>query len=399
MTELRNEPLGYKIYGQEHIAENATAQMDIAMRLPVSLAGALMPDAHLGYGVPIGGVIATPANIIIPGAVGVDIGCRMQLSVYPVPADMLDKNRAELKAMLKNNTVFGTGATNNRVTGTDKAHALFSRPEWKSNKVLSDLYNRAESQYGTSGSGNHFVEFGTIRAVGKSAIGNNNPDNLGLDLDDDLAYLAVLSHSGSRGFGAMVANHYTKLAERMGGLPEEAKKLSWLDLETEENHNYWIAMNLAGDYASGNHHEIHAKFAESLGMQPIVSIENHHNFAWLEKLEDGTSVMVHRKGATPAGKGVLGIIPGSMSTPGFVVSGKGNAASINSASHGAGRNMGRNEAKRRLNPEDAKADLKSNNITLIGGSIDEASAAYKDIHTVMAAQTELLNVLAEFRPS
>lgn len=181
-------------------------------------------------------------------------------------------------------------------------------------------------------------------------------------------------------------------------LPGEAKHLAWLDLDKDEGQEYWIAMNLAGEYASANHHEIHNKIARALGLRPIMMIENHHNFAWKEQLADGTEVMVHRKGATPAGEGVLGIIPGSMSTPGFLVRGKGHAPSINSASHGAGRAMSRSAAFKTLDRAVVAADLVDKRITLLGSDLDEASMAYKNIHAVMAAQHDLVDVLAKFEP-
>ncbi len=207
-----------------------------------------------------------------------------------------------------------------------------------------------------------------------------------------------LSHSGSRGFGGNIANHYSKLAMSKTKLPPEAKQLAWLDLDTDDGQEYWIAMNLAGDYASANHHEIHKKIALALGREPALMIENHHNFAWKEQLADGTTVMVHRKGATPAGEGVLGIIPGSMSTPGFVVRGKGDATSINSASHGAGRLMSRTAALKTIQRDLVDAELLHKKVTLVGSDLDEAPMVYKNIHAVMAAQHDLVDVLASFQP-
>ena len=154
-------------------------------------------------------------------------------------------------------------------------------------------------------------------------------------------YLALLSHSGSRGTGAQVAQHYSRLARELHPeLPQELSHLAWLDLSTEAGQEYWAAMELMGRYAAANHALIHAHIARALGVEVRLDIENHHNFAWRERhrLPDGSEaeVIVHRKGATPAGVGVLGIIPGSMGTPGYVVRGKGVAASLNSAAHGAG---------------------------------------------------------------
>ena len=160
---------------------------------------------------------------------------------------------------------------------------------------------------------------------------------------------------------------------------------------------YWIAMNLAGDYASACHHVIHAKIAKQLGRKPVKMVENHHNFAWKEKWE-GKDVIVHRKGATPAGKNVLGIIPGSMTAAGFIVKGKGETASVNSASHGAGRQMSRTKALQSVTDNALKAELKKHGVKLLGGGLDEAPFAYKDIEMVMQSQKALVDIVGKFIP-
>jgi tRNA-splicing ligase RtcB len=357
--------------------------MRTAIQLPIAVAGALMPDAHQGYGLPIGGVLATTANTIIPFAVGVDIACRMCLSIYDLPSEVIDSKTDKLKNILIDHTYFGIGCT----TKSYFDSSLFDSATWNETKLIRTLKDKAYSQLGTSGTGNHFVEWGEL-TIADGALKDIPAGR----------YLSLLSHSGSRGFGGSVADYYSKIAMTKTKLSSEAKHLAWLDLEKEEGQEYWIAMNLAGEYASANHHEIHNKISRALGLQPLIIIENHHNFAWKEQLTDGTDVMVHRKGATPAGEGVLGIIPGSMSTPGFLVRGKGNETSINSASHGAGRLMSRKAAFRTLDKKLIAANLIEKRITLIGSDMDEAPMAYKDIHAVMAAQHELVEVLAKFEP-
>jgi len=381
--KLKEEIADFPVWGLEHIEVGALAQMRTAIQLPIAVAGALMPDAHQGYGLPIGGVLATTANTIIPFAVGVDIACRMCLSIFDLPAEAVDTETDKLKNILVDNTYFGMGCT----TKSHFDSSLFDSKTWGETKVIRSLKDKAYAQLGTSGTGNHFVEWGEL-TIGDDAL-NNIPAG---------RYLALLSHSGSRGFGGTVANHYSKIAMTKTKLPAEAKHLAWLDLDKDEGQEYWIAMNLAGEYASANHHEIHNKIARALGVKTIAVVENHHNFAWKEQLADGTEVMVHRKGATPAGEGVLGIIPGSMSTPGFLVRGKGDVASINSASHGAGRLMSRSAAFKTLDPAAIAANLIDKRITLMGSDMDEAPMAYKDIHTVMAAQQDLVEVLAKFEP-
>jgi len=380
--ELVSAPKTYQAYGLQHIEAGTLLQMDTAMRLPVTVKGALMPDAHQGYGLPIGGVLATK-NAVIPYAVGMDIGCRMCLTVYDFPPAFLKKETRRLKEILQINTKFGKNEFANPMDD-----AVLERQEFKDIKFLRPLKGKARKQIGSSGSGNHFVEFGVVEIT---------------DIDNEFnlptgQYVGILSHSGSRGFGAYIAKHYTQIAMNQCFLPKAAKHLAWLDLDSEAGMEYWLAMNLAGDYAAACHAHIHHRLSKALGEQPIATIENHHNFAWKERLSDGQEVVVHRKGATPAGKGVLGIIPGSMTAPAFIVRGKGETAAINSASHGAGRKMSRTKAKNSTTYNELKKHLKQQQVELIGGGLDEAPFAYKDIHQVMASQQNLVDVLGQFYP-
>lgn len=211
-------------------------------------------------------------------------------------------------------------------------------------------------------------------------------------------YLALLSHSGSRGVGFKIANRYSKIAkQKHPKLDRSVAELAWLPLDSEEGEEYWLSMELAGRFASANHDVIHHKIANALGEEVLSKVENHHNHAWKEEL-DGEEVIVHRKGATPAGRGVLGIIPGSMGDSGFVVRGKGNAKSLDSASHGAGRRMSRTQAFKTLDKSAWEKNLREKKITLIGGSLDEAPDAYKRIEEVMALQTDLVEVVGRFDP-
>ncbi len=375
----------YAVFGAEHIEPGAIHQMEIAMKLPVTVAGALMPDAHHGYGLPIGGVLATE-NAVIPYAVGVDIGCRMALSVFDLPPKYLVQRTQELRKMLLENTRFGSGRGFER--GQRMDHAVLDSEQFRTIPFLKNKLDKAADQVGTSGSGNHFVEFGIVEIT-------EAENALGVPVGQ---YLGVLSHSGSRGLGAGIAERYTKLAKDVCQLPGEAQHLAWLGLDTEAGQEYWAAMTLAGDYASACHHQIHRRLAKALGEKPLAKVENHHNFAWKERLADGREVITHRKGATPAGAGVLGITPGSMTAPGFIVRGRGVAASLASAAHGAGRLMSRTRAKAELGESQVRKYLADHGIELIGGGLDEAPMAYENIHTVMASQRELVDVLGSFTP-
>lgn len=381
---LKETGEAYSIFGAEHIDQGALNQMNIAMRLPVTVAGALMPDAHQGYGLPIGGVLATK-NAIIPYGVGVDIGCRMALSVFDIPEEHFFQNEARYKRELIAWTKFGAG---NSWHGREKAdHDILDNDGFNATKQLKYLQDKAAAQLGTSGGGNHFVEWGIIEFTERD-------EKLNIDAG---RYLALLTHSGSRGFGATIAGHYTRLAKELCQLPKEAANLAYLDMNSTEGQEYWLAMNLAGDYASACHEVIHQRLTKAIGGQVLAKVENHHNFAWKE-VWNGEEVIVHRKGATPASKDVMGIIPGSMTAPGYLVRGKGEEGAINSASHGAGRQMSRSQAIKSISKNEMKQVLKDHGVTLIGAGRDEAPMAYKDIKAVMAAQQELVDIVAEFTP-
>jgi tRNA-splicing ligase RtcB len=374
----------YRIWGRG-LDEDAIGQLKNACRLPVSVAAALMPDAHVGYGLPIGGVLATH-DAVIPYAVGVDIACRMKMTVLDLPPGALTDDPARLTAALERETRFGVGGA----FRSPRQHDVMDR-DWKVSPVTAKLKDKAWSQLGTSGSGNHFVEFGELTVMDASA---------GLPAG---SYLALLSHSGSRGTGAAIAQHYSRLARDIHReLPQELSQLAWLDLSTHAGQEYWAAMELMGHYAAANHAVIHRHLARALGVEVRLDLENHHNFAWRERhrLPDGADaeLVVHRKGATPAGDGVLGIIPGSMGTPGYVVRGKGVASSLYSAAHGAGRRMSRTQARKQFSWAEAQRFLRERRVTLISAGLDEVPMAYKDIDEVMAAQSDLVEPLARFEP-
>lgn len=380
---MRAEPARYRQWGAG-LEHDAVMQMEKACLLPVAVAGALMPDAHVGYGLPIGGVLATEKTVI-PYAVGVDIACRMKLTVLDLPVRDLDWQQDRLTRAIEAETRFGVGASFQH----RRQHEVMDA-DWNVSPVTRHNKDRAWSQLGTSGSGNHFVEFGLFTARDR---------DYGLEPG---VYVALLSHSGSRGTGAAVCDYYSKVAfATHKELPKELLRLAWLDLDSQAGQEYWQAMELMGRYAAANHSLIHRHIAANLGAQVLLDVENHHNFAWRERHAiDGVEreVIVHRKGATPAGAGVLGIIPGSMAAPGFLVRGKGNAESLHSASHGAGRAMSRSKANQSLNWKDVKGLLRARKVKLISAGLDEAPMAYKDIEQVMAAQADLVEILGRFEP-
>lgn len=381
--KAREAPAAWRQWG-EGLEPEAVHQMARACQLPVAVAGALMPDAHVGYGLPIGGVLATE-NAVIPYAVGVDIACRMKLTVLDLPVRELDRRRESLVKAIETETRFGVGATFRQRRDHEVLEA-----DWSVSPVTKRLKDRAWAQLGTSGSGNHFVEFGVF--TNENAI-------------QDLPageYVALLSHSGSRGTGATVCDHYSKVAmAQHPNLAKEHTHLAWLSLDSDEGQEYWAAMELMGRYAAANHALIHRHIARHLRLNVLLDVENHHNFAWKERqVIDGVEreVVVHRKGATPAGAGMLGIIPGSMASPGFLVRGRGNEASLKSASHGAGRVMSRTKALETFEWGTVNRVLKERGVRLISAGLDEVPGVYKDIHQVMAAQADLVEILGRFDP-
>ncbi len=333
-TGLVLEPIEYQVWGDD-LDEHSHQQIRNACQLPISRAAALMPDAHSGYGLPIGGVLACE-NAIVPYGVGVDIACRMKLSVTDLPIGLLEKNDSascrELDLALKKGTMFGTGRKWDRPFDHDVLDE-----DWTVTAVTREVRDRAVGQLGTSGSGNHFVEWGLIKFP---------EGELGLEAG---TYVALLSHSGSRGPGARVCQRYTDIARRLAPSrirdDKQLRHLAWLEMDSEPGQEYWAAMNLMGRYAAANHEIIHENVTRIAGARRIGGVENHHNFAWLET-HGGQELYVHRKGATPASEGELGVIPGTMADSCFIVRGKGNSASLRSAAHGAGRRMSRTAAKR-----------------------------------------------------
>jgi tRNA-splicing ligase RtcB (3'-phosphate/5'-hydroxy nucleic acid ligase) len=385
---IRDVPMDAPIWGRELIDEAAITQLQNAMRLPVTVGGALMPDAHVGYGIPIGGVVALE-DAVAPYMVGVDIACRMMMSIYPTEnASWFDNGsyREQIRRAMRDETRFGIGAQFDKYDR--RQHAVLDAPEWEATRLLKHLKDKAAAQLGTSGTGNHFVDAGLLE------IGAEGSGELGIPPG---TYLAFMSHSGSRGVGANIADHYSKLAQKVTQLPDNLRHLAWLPLASQEGEEYWISMNLAGEFASANHHTIHRAIGKRLGLKPLRQVENHHNFAWKEEW-NGRTVYVHRKGATPAHDGVLGIVPGSQGHDSFIVRGRGSSASINSASHGAGRLMSRTQAKKSIPKVVRDQWLRERQVELLGGGMDESPQAYKNIEEVLAVQSDLIEPIARFKP-
>ncbi len=324
----------------------------------------------------------------------------MKLTVYDRKANTLAGQRDRPANLIESETRFGMGCE-----FEDRREHEVMDEDWTVSPVTQRLHDKAWKQLGTSGSGNHFVEFGAFTV---------EQNDLGLEPGE---YLALLTHSGSRGTGAQVCDYYSKRAmARHEHLPKELKHLAWLSLDDADGQEYWAAMNLMGRYAAANHALIHHHIGRKLGAHRVLDIENHHNFAWKEcHVVNGEEreVIVHRKGATPAGAGVLGIISGSTASPGYVGRGKGSPESLNSASHGgsparrpplfpssssAGCVMSRTKATQSFTWSATRKLLAERGVELLSAGLDEVPGVYKDIHAVMAAQTDLVEVLGQVDP-
>jgi tRNA-splicing ligase RtcB len=247
------------------------------------------------------------------------------------------------------------------------------------------------AQLGTSGASNHFAEWIAFTAL---------EDIPQLDLQAGDVRLAFVTHSGSRGVGATIAQEYTRVAKDLHpNLPKQLRELAWLDLDSEAGQEYWLAMQVAGDFASACHQTIHETVLEAAGLEASAYVENHHNFAWEEE-HGGRKVVVHRKGATPAAKGRLGVIPGTMADKGYLVLGLGNPESLNSSSHGAGRPRSRTASKAQITRNERDKYLRRQGVELLNpdAGVDEAPQAYKDPEQVINQQLELARPIGTFMP-
>lgn len=387
----------------DDIEDGAMEQIKHLALLPFAFKWiAIMPDSHQGYGMPIGGVLATD-NVIIPNAVGVDIGCGMcavKTSLTKIDIETLKKIMGEIRKAVP------VGFNHHNIKPSD---AMWSEheelmPEFTRTNLPTDEighvtgivnqeFQNALTQIGTLGGGNHFIE------IQKGSDG----------------HIWVMIHSGSRNFGLKIADHYNKLAKTLNvkwnsSIPADWD-LAFLPVDSEEGQAYIKEMNYAVEFAFANRKLMMDRICEiiksvclndfgenQLSFEPMINIA--HNYARLEN-HYGKNVWVHRKGATLATKDTIGIIPGSQGTKSYIVKGKGNEESFQSCSHGAGRKMGRKQAQRELNLEEEIKRLDDQGIVhgiRNASDLDEASGAYKDIDVVMKNQEDLVEILVELTP-
>lgn len=370
MNVITTEPVPIKVWA-ENIEDGALTQARNIANLPsVYKWVALMPDCHVGYGMPIGGVLAT-TDLIIPNAVGVDIGCGMAAVAFDVPPPDTD----ELKRIM--------GIVRKEIPVGFAHHGeaqTWDGFEWAPDlPVIQRELSSARKQLGTLGGGNHFIEFQV----------------------DDAGKFGVMLHSGSRNFGLKVAGTYHKLASALcerWHVTLSDGELAYLPVETQDAQDYLAAMNYALDFAKANRAHMMQAVLDIVGLSPVDSVNIHHNYAAIEH-HFRRNVWVHRKGATSARAGERGIIPGSMGAASYIVEGLGNADSFTSCSHGAGRRMGRKQASRTLDLVAEQAKMTGIVHGLRNASdLDEAPGAYKDIDAVMVAQRDLVRIVSKRTP-
>jgi len=359
---------------------NALDQATRTAALPfVETPLALMPDAHLGMGATVGSVIATK-GAIIPSAVGVDIGCGMLAAKLPIRQEQLPDNLDASHALIARSVPAGIPTKHNKGNGSHGLDVVTVLPAAPPAVVGQDLLDRAHRQMGTLGSGNHFVE---------------------LTVADDGGVWLVL-HSGSRGVGNKIAQHH--IAEAKGLMKTyfielEDPDLAYLVQGTSPFHDYIHDMQWAQRYAAMNREHMAGRILHELSeawkinLRPAPSIDSYHNYTTCEH-HRGQDMWVTRKGAIKADVGDYGVIPGSMATGSFIVRGKGNPASFNSASHGAGRTMSRTRARKELTAE--SLDTRMSGIAWnhqAEALLDEHPDAYKDLGQVMADQEDLVEIV------
>ena len=373
----------------EDMEDGALAQAKNLANLPFTYKHvAIMPDSHQGYGMPIGGVLATE-NVIIPNAVGVDIGCGMcavKTSLTEIDTENLKKIMGEIRKAIPVGFNKHTEAQNIDFM----PESFYPSESSNENQIIKPEYQNARKQIGTLGGGNHFIE------IQKGSDG----------------FIWIMIHSGSRNLGFKVANYYNKVAKELNGIyctevPRQ-HDLAFLPIASDEGQNYIREMNYCVDFALANRKLMMDRVKDIIwdifestqdthvGFEEMINIA--HNYASLES-HFGKNVWVHRKGATLARKGTIGIIPGSQGTKSYIVKGLGNKDSFESCSHGAGRKMGRKQATRELNLEEEQKKLEGViHSVRNAGDLDEAPGSYKDIQKVMDNQKDLVEILVELTP-
>lgn len=390
--ELSSHPISYKIFGKKLITQNAVDDMNFVTRLPFVSAAALMPDGHRvkENSVPVGGVVAS--THIFPSIVGSDIACSVMLSIVDCLATESDLQVVlpTLKYVLSNFTYF-----NNQLNPDVHLNYNFylNPPDMETEEgknLLRAAMGTAATQHGTSGDGNHFVEIGlTDVDYGWGKVYSTKKTRR----------IAILSHFGSRAVGSLIAKAFNTIAMSQYEMPKGVEEAP-LDVNSPYGRDYIKLMHFAADFARTGHEWVHRRVSEEISarinmpMQIKHQIYSRHNFA---DYDVSSGLFIHRKGATPAHAGLVGVIPATMGHQTQIVLGLGNPESLNSASHGAGRTHSRGRALQEFKGTHDYV-LRNFGVHLIGGDADEDPRAYKPISEVMFAQAECVYPLGTFQP-
>ncbi len=400
--QLLDNPIHPVVIGESIIDSNAIDDINAICRLPYVVWAGIMPDGHRvkdGH-VPVGGVVAT-RDCILPGVVGSDIACSVRLTITnnPVDSDWITNNLPALSFVLQKYSYFGLEMNPNPVWEYDLYNEVCSDEVYRqldeqlvnpiSKKLLTTLKATARNHFGTSGDGNHFVDLGIAQ------IGNETN-------------FAIMSHFGSRGIGAKIADFFLDKANELYPMPKGYNDNAPLFFNADGWANdYFVLMNWAGKFAQNSHEHLHyvlmTEIANRVDFDTDVlrSVYSRHNFCWMFNSTDYPEldgVYIHRKGATPANYNEWGIIPATMGDQSQIVVGKGNEQTLFSASHGAGRVMSRGTALKQLKGETKEYVAKEYGVSLIGGDKDEDPRAYKRISDVMKYQSDAVSVVGAFTP-
>lgn len=359
----------YRVFA-ESLEQGAIDQFESAMQCPFTVEGALMPDAHMGYSLPIGAVVVTK-GVIVPAWVGFDIGCGVCALPVFLSADKVRSKAKEIYDLIRLSVPVGF-AHNKEDSKWDHHEEIQATPK------LREIFDKnGLKQLGSLGGGNHFIE-------------------VGVDLSEQVW---VVVHSGSRGIGHAVATHHMKVASGEGKAREGHYGL---EHSTQEAGDYWIDQGFCLDFARENRRQIVkrvfdvlVKVCEEPGSPYDERLMINRNHNHVEPMGDW---WIHRKGATHAEEGMTGVIPGNMRDGSFIVISKGNHDYLWSSSHGAGRAMGGKEAQRKLSMDSFKEEMKGVTATVTEDTLDESPQAYKDVHDVMAQQKDTVTVLNHIRP-
>ena len=356
-----------------------------ARRLPISVHGAVLPGRQAGLGLPVGAVLAT-RGAVIPRAVGRDLGCRVHLSIFPQASltRLRESGLSDLQRRARPWVRFGLGHDS---WAAPSEHPVFDDPAWQQNPVLLRARDRTRKRFGSSGTGNHFIDVGEVMLSATTS-----------EFPSEGRFVAILTHHGSRGLGEDVTEFYHRLArQKCRELPRELKDWAWLSLDTAQGQEYWEAMELCQRITEASHRWLHTQLAEALDLGPSWTHTSPHNFARIELWRD-EPVVVHRKGAIRLGSREFGVICGSQTAPTRLVLGTSSDEALHTVSHGLGREMSRGTARRAYRKKANVEAFREAQVRVVHHQPDEWPGVYQDQAAALQAHDGLIVSVGEFTP-